>query len=98
VSPRATEERLAYNGWWHSSWLPNAGGGSQAAQDIIESQRLDTPQKRLGLTHAQILALNAMIDDPWAPKIQPPQTHDAIVELRDTIMTELYPKPRSSPY
>lgn len=83
VSPEAKEKRLAYNGWWHSPWVP-------AASDPLE-ELLATPEQRRGLTHAQVLAIQDMLDDPWAARIQPPERHEAIEELRGKIMQELYP-------
>mmetsp|Transcript_48073 Transcript_48073/g.72703 ORF Transcript_48073/g.72703 Transcript_48073/m.72703 type:complete len:161 (-) Transcript_48073:474-956(-) len=91
VSPRAQGKgkRLAYNGWWHSSWVPKT-------TDPLETL-LDTPEKRLTLTHAQVCAIQDMLDDPWAPRIQPPERHEEIVALRGKIMEELYPVRRSPP-
>jgi len=31
------------------------------------------------------------LDDPWAPRIQPPKRHASIGALRGKIMEELYP-------
>jgi hypothetical protein len=87
VSPRAKEKRLAYNGWWHSSWVPTAN-------DPDLEERLATP---LQFTHAQITAVQDMLDDPWAPRIQPPERHEKIAELRTKLMEELYPAARSKP-
>jgi Rps23 Pro-64 3,4-dihydroxylase Tpa1-like proline 4-hydroxylase len=53
VSPNATEKRLAYNGWWSSSWIPSL-------DDDIES-RLDTPEKRKTLSYNQALQLATII-------------------------------------
>jgi Rps23 Pro-64 3,4-dihydroxylase Tpa1-like proline 4-hydroxylase len=90
VSPKSKgNKRLAYNGWWHSSWVPKP-------TDPLEEMLCSTAQ-RLTLTHAQIQSINDMLDDPWAPRIQPPERHDQIVELRKSIMEELYPKAKSSP-
>mmetsp|Transcript_39548 Transcript_39548/g.86800 ORF Transcript_39548/g.86800 Transcript_39548/m.86800 type:complete len:394 (-) Transcript_39548:83-1264(-) len=89
VSPRARGKRLAYNGWWHSSWVPKAA-------DPLE-ETLATPEQRLTLTHFQIQSINDMLDDPWAPRIQPPERHDKVVQLRQDIMDELYPDARSAP-
>jgi len=83
VSPKAREKRLAYNGWWHSEWVPTQ---TDPLEDLLA-----TPEQRLGLTHAQILAIQDMLDDPWAPRIQPPERHASIEALRGKIMEELYP-------
>ena len=64
--------------------------------DPIE-EMLATPEHRLTLTHAQIQSINDMLDDPWAPRIQPPERHEAIVDLRRNIMEELYPQAKFSP-
>ena len=89
VSPRAKGKRLAYNGWWHSSWVPTAS-------DPLE-ELLATPQQRLGLTHAQVLAVQDLLDDPWAPRIQPPERDVEVRRIRDRIMAELYPQEKSPP-
>eukprot|EP00977_Amphora_coffeiformis_P015431 scaffold4510_cov183-Amphora_coffeaeformis.AAC.116 len=90
VSPHATEKRLAYNGWWHCDWLPSA------RDDDLED-RLATPEQRMSLTHTQILAIQDMLDDPWAPRIQPAEKEARVRDLRAKIMEELYPEQRSSP-
>ena len=90
MSPHATEKRLAYNGWWHSDWLPTAQD-----EDLVD--RLATPEQRMSLTHTQILAIQDMLDDPWAPRIQPPEKDARLRDLRAKIMEELYPEQRSSP-
>lgn len=56
-----------------------------------------TPQKRMALTHAQILALNDILDDPWAPQIQPPELRTEVLELRRLVNQELYPEALSRP-
>jgi hypothetical protein len=89
VSPHATEKRLAFNGWWQSSWIPNIN-------DPIE-KLLATPEQRIGITHTQLLALQNILDDPWAPRIQPPQRQEQIEKIRSQIMQELYPPQRSMP-
>jgi Rps23 Pro-64 3,4-dihydroxylase Tpa1-like proline 4-hydroxylase len=89
VSPHATEKRLAFNGWWQSSWIPNMN-------DPIE-ELLATPEQRMGVTHTQLLALQNILDDPWAPRIQPPERHGQIEKIRLHIMEELYPPQRSMP-
>ena len=83
VSPHAKEKRLAYNGWWHSDWVPTTA-------DPLE-EMLGTPAQRMTLTHAQIMVIQDMLDDPWAPRIQPPERHQQIEALRGKIMNELYP-------
>lgn len=88
VSPKAKEKRLGYNGWWHSDWVPTA---AEPLEDMLA-----TPEQRLTLTHAQILAIQDMLDDPWAPRIQPPERHAKIEALRGKIMDELYPPALSS--
>jgi hypothetical protein len=86
VSPHAKEKRVAFNGWWQSSWVPTAS-------DFPE-ERFQTPEQRLGLTHAQIEAVRDMLDDPWAPRIEPPERRARIEEIWSKIMAELYPPPR----
>jgi hypothetical protein len=86
VSPHAREKRLAFNGWWQSSWVPTIN-------DFPED-KLKTPEQRLSLTHAQIEAICDMLDDPWEPRIEPPERRVRIEEIRSNIMAELYPPPR----
>jgi hypothetical protein len=81
VSPHAKEKRLAFNGWWQSSWVP-------IANDPLE-ELLATPEQRRRLTHAQIAALQ--------PQIQPPERRAQVEEIRTKLMSELYPEPRSRP-
>jgi hypothetical protein len=57
---------------------------------------LSTPEQRRTLTHAQVLAIQDMLDDPWAPRIQPPERQETIENIRQSIMEELYPPPSSS--
>jgi len=52
---------------------------------------LTTSKQQLRLTHTQIVAIQDMLDDPWAPRIQPPKRHASIGALRGKIMEELYP-------
>mmetsp|Transcript_37918 Transcript_37918/g.55894 ORF Transcript_37918/g.55894 Transcript_37918/m.55894 type:complete len:362 (+) Transcript_37918:104-1189(+) len=89
VGPQATEKRLSFNGWWQSSWVPNAN-------DPLE-EILATPQQRMTLTHAQIMSIQDLLDDPWSPKINPPERSAKIEEIRQQIMKELYPASKSLP-
>lgn len=89
VSPHAKEKRLAFNGWWQSSLIPTAN-------DNLE-EMLSTPEQRQTLTHAQLLAITDMLDDPWMPQIQPPERREKIEAIRLQIMSESYPPVRSMP-
>ena len=86
VSPHATtEQRVAYNGWWHADWMPTAG------EAAVVEERLATPQQRLTWTHAQINGLQDLLDDPWSPRMQPPERETNIREYRELLLQELYP-------
>mmetsp|Transcript_572 Transcript_572/g.813 ORF Transcript_572/g.813 Transcript_572/m.813 type:complete len:353 (-) Transcript_572:62-1120(-) len=89
VGPQATEKRLSFNGWWQSSWVPNAN-------DPLE-KILSTPKERLTLTHLQILAIQDLLDDPWSPQINPPERREQIETIRQNIMDELYPSSQCLP-
>jgi|Transcript_6493 Rps23 Pro-64 3,4-dihydroxylase Tpa1-like proline 4-hydroxylase len=89
VGPQATEKRLSFNGWWQSSWVPNAN-------DPLE-EILGTPEERLTLTHAQIIAIQDLLDDPWSPQINPPERREKVESVRKSIMNELYPQSQCPP-
>ena len=46
------------------------------------------------LTHAQVLAINDILDNPWLPCIQPSELHGIVLDVRYMIVEELYPAAR----
>jgi Rps23 Pro-64 3,4-dihydroxylase Tpa1-like proline 4-hydroxylase len=53
VTEHATEMRLTWNGWWNAGWTPSPN-------DNLVSY-LDTPEKRMHLTEAQVETLHQLI-------------------------------------
>ena len=89
VSPHATEKRLSFNGWWQSSWEP------QLSDDLEDM--LATPEKRLQLTYQQYVAIDNILHDPWAPRVEPLERREKLEELMKSHLSESYPPQRSPP-
>lgn len=81
VSPRATSQRLCYNGWFQSSWVPRATDDFEA--------KLSTPELRGTVTHTQLQSLTDMLSDKWAKF--PPGKRERLEELTKLTTSEFFP-------
>ena len=82
MSPHAKQQRLAFNGWWQSGWLPS-----------LDDTRLDealADEKRRGLlTHTQLQHISDLLLDPWQ-NIKT-ERKEALEAFRKQAMAELFP-------
>lgn len=80
VSPQAKQKRLAFNGWWQSSWVPTAA-------DDLEAVLADAAAKQT-LTHRQLLELGDLLK--WGNL--PAERRAALTELQQGLVRELFPR------
>lgn len=81
VSPHCgTNKRLAFNGWWQSSWVPRL--------DDVE-EKLTTKENRSGVTEFQLQTLTDLLSDKWAK--MSPEKRDRLITLKNLIYAEFYP-------
>jgi len=81
VSPHAKQQRLAYNGWWQSSWVPQA---NEEFDEVLMNE-----EKSSCLTHTQLQTITDLLSDPWQ-NIEP-ERKDTLEQRRKQVMDELFP-------
>ena len=83
VSPHHKGKRLTFNGWWQSSWLP------QADDETVEEVLSDDVQRR-AVTHTQIQAVTDLVNDPW--QNLPAGRREELERLRKQWMDDFFPQ------
>ena len=83
VSPHASTQRLTFNGWYQSAWVPSAA-------DDFDS-RLSTPELRQSVTHTQLQAMSDILSDKWVKFA--PGKRERLLELKEQTMLEFFPRP-----
>ena len=82
VSPQAKQLRLAFNGWWQSSWLPSVD--DPQLDDVLADE-----EKRRLLTHTQLQHISDLLLDPWQ-NIKP-ERKETLEAFRAQAMAEFFP-------
>jgi hypothetical protein len=82
VSPLAEGQRLAFNGWWQSGWVPTAA-------DTRLDEVLATPASRLQVTREQLSAIQQLLADP-SQGIAPDRRARLQAQFAQ-LMTEFFP-------
>jgi len=93
VSPHATEKRLAFNGWWESSWIPSAEDPLETLLDINSSEE-EFRKEALQLTFYQYTRLENIAEqcEKDSNFVSPPERCDALIELYDEIDHLFFPE------
>jgi len=81
VSRHAEEKRLAFNGWYHSAWVPHP---DDPLEDLIA-----TPEQRARLTYDQADYIREMLDEGWLEE----DRHEAVEKHFASLESEWFLSP-----
>ena len=82
VSPHHKGQRLTFNGWWQSDWVPRA-------DDDLEAVLTDDAKRR-ALTHSQLQAMTDILTDPF--QNIPEERRERLQTLRKELIAEIFPQ------
>ena len=81
VSPHHKGKRLTFNGWWQSSWLPQANDDLEASLSVEEQKR--------ALTHTQVQRITDILNSQWENIDAERREH--LQALRRALIDEIFP-------
>ena len=93
VSPESKGKRLAFNGWYQSSWEPKLDEDLEELLAARTELRSGGGSGSSGVTHFQLESITRMLNDPW--QNIPAERKESLSVLQGGIMDELWPNSKA---